>query len=247
MHIIKAFITIVLFLHLFSCSSYNNTLRVGTSANYSPLAFKDKSGQHTGLEIDYALALGKELNREVEFVEIPFDELINALNENKIDIIMSGMTSNNNRSFKVKFLPPYIQTRIMILIKKDKENSINPSLKEVSSELKIGYVEGSVFGELVKNDFPENPNLPFEGLDQAISALQSGEIDVFLHESPGIVKYAQSHKELIKMTWGTESDALAWAVDYGNGKLYNQVLDIYQKWKINGTLKQIRNKWVPDY
>lgn len=97
-------------------TSLPKTLRVGTSAGYAPLTFK-KEGALTGMEIDLANAVGKQLNVPVQFVELPFEDLIAALTEGKIDVIMSGMSVTDERSRQVLFTDPYMQVGQMGLIR----------------------------------------------------------------------------------------------------------------------------------
>ena len=64
--------------------------RIGISPDYIPLAYKDPTFGLVGIEVDFANQLGKELGKKIIFVETPFPELIEALLQDKIDIIMSG-------------------------------------------------------------------------------------------------------------------------------------------------------------
>ena len=68
-------------------------LRVGVTPNFPPMIFKLRKSL-VGVEVDLAHALGRELGRPVEFVELPWDAQIPALLQGKTDIIMSAMTAN---------------------------------------------------------------------------------------------------------------------------------------------------------
>ncbi len=63
-------------------------LRVGVAPNMPPMIFK-QGKTIAGVEADLAQALGRELNRPVAFVELAWVDLIDALEANKIDVIMS--------------------------------------------------------------------------------------------------------------------------------------------------------------
>ena len=78
------------------------TLRIGISANAPPFAFR-QGGEITGLEPALALKLGEYLDMPIQFVEVPWDQQIEFLNQGKTDIIMSGMTITNTRSSVVDF------------------------------------------------------------------------------------------------------------------------------------------------
>src|SRR5262245_11470139 len=91
-----------------SGSSTPTSLRVGTSGDYAPLTFVE-GGQLKGVEIDFANELAKETGRKLELVQMPFVELIPALEGGKIDVIMSGMSVTSERKEKVEFTDPYLQ------------------------------------------------------------------------------------------------------------------------------------------
>src|SRR5215470_1179537 len=63
-------------------------LRVGISPIYPPLAFKENN-ELKGVEVDLANKLGQTLGTKITFVELPWDQLIPAVNSGKIDVIMS--------------------------------------------------------------------------------------------------------------------------------------------------------------
>src|SRR5262245_23595522 len=61
-------------------------LYVGVTPDYPPLVF-DQDGSLSGAEIDMARALGKELQRPIQFITLKRDDQINALNDGRVDII----------------------------------------------------------------------------------------------------------------------------------------------------------------
>ena len=85
--------------------------RIGISPDYMPLAFKDPRFGIVGVEVDFANQLGKELGKNIVFVETPFSELIDALVADKVDIIMSGMSITRERAERVNFSDPYVSGR----------------------------------------------------------------------------------------------------------------------------------------
>ncbi|MFQ5642553.1 MAG: ABC transporter substrate-binding protein, partial [Thiogranum sp.] len=93
-----------------------STLRIGTSAGYPPLTF-NADGKLQGLEIDLGAAVGQQLNTKTRFVELAADKLIPALNEGRIDVIMSGMSVTDTRSKQVLFTEPYMRIGQMALIR----------------------------------------------------------------------------------------------------------------------------------
>ncbi|MGI6185372.1 MAG: transporter substrate-binding domain-containing protein, partial [Brevibacillus sp.] len=76
-------------------SGEGKTLIMATSADYKPYEFHDlSSGQDeiVGFDIDIAKHIAKELGYEVQIVDMNFDGLIPALQSNRADFVMAGMT-----------------------------------------------------------------------------------------------------------------------------------------------------------
>ena len=68
-------------------------LRVGTTGDYRPFTSLNKAtGQYEGYDIDVALALGKVLGVEVEFVATKWPDLSKDFAADKFDIAMGGVS-----------------------------------------------------------------------------------------------------------------------------------------------------------
>src|SRR5215468_3659337 len=93
----------------------STALRAGIAPIYPPLAFK-KAGQITGIEPQFAQLLGPALGAQVTVVETPWEDLIPALRDRRIDIIMSGMSITDARKQLVSFAHPYLRVGQMMLV-----------------------------------------------------------------------------------------------------------------------------------
>jgi polar amino acid transport system substrate-binding protein len=93
-------------------------MRVGINTGYPPLGF-EKDGQVQGIEADFARMLGEELGTKMTLVPMPLKDLIPALEANRIDIIMAGMSVTKSRSEEVGFAEPYARVGQMALIRAD--------------------------------------------------------------------------------------------------------------------------------
>lgn len=125
--IIALLLTGVLLLAMVTgCTSKENTvadnsdvLRVGMDLKYYPFSYTDDNGEPAGLEVDIAKAFGEAIGREVEIVNTDFSMLIPALDTGDIDIIISDMAYNEERTEKVDFSNPYRYGRTLALVNKD--------------------------------------------------------------------------------------------------------------------------------
>ena len=113
-------------------------LVVGTMGNMPPLNMTAKDGEIFGLEPDLARLLAEALKVKVRFVTKPFNELLPALQNGQVDMVLSGMTITPERNRKVAFIGPYFISGKAFLTKletiataKKTEDVNNPNTKIV--------------------------------------------------------------------------------------------------------------------
>jgi len=99
-------------------------LLIGSDIAYAPLEFY-QTGTETpdGLDVDLAKAIAEALGVQVEFVNSGFDGLIEALNTDEFDAVMSAMTIDADRSKLVDFVP-YLNVGVGIVVPADNPNNI---------------------------------------------------------------------------------------------------------------------------
>jgi len=71
------------------CGS-NGTLRVGTSGLVEPSSFLDDDGNLTGYDIEFALRLGRALDRKVTFLLKPDTDFLGELREGQVDVVINN-------------------------------------------------------------------------------------------------------------------------------------------------------------
>lgn len=224
-----------------------NILRVGVSANAPPMAFK-RGNALTGLEIDFASQLSTFLGKEIRFVELDWDKQIPALEEGKIDIIMSGMTITSQRQYRVAFAKPYLRSGQIFLVRApDARKYAGGIYTLMGGKPAIGTITGTTGDYFITNAIAK-PNVErFSTSSNAVSALIQGDIDVFVHDAPIICHYAAINEadQLVPiLQMGTE-EYLAWAVNKQDTELLNQLNQFVQVSGQNGALQATISKWIP--
>ncbi len=221
-------------------------LKVGLSPDYPPLAFK-ADGQLKGVEVDFANAAGKEMGREVVFVEMPFQELIPALTAGTIDVIMSGMSITEERQRLVRFLPPYLTIGQMAIIRRDRIAQFGHPQNLKRRGIRIGYVVKTTGEIYVREQLPNAHRMAFASVEQGLKAVQDSSIDVFVHDAPTAWRIAQdsSESDLFSLYQPLTKEHLAWAVSKTDSYLYLELGNILANWKGSGYLQHILNQWIP--
>lgn len=105
----KRIICLCLLLFLQSCGSdlknNSNSLILGTDPTYPPYERIGTDGQCEGLDIDVARAIAEKLGKTLVIRQFSFDALILALNQHKVDFVLSGMAITPAREKKIKMIP----------------------------------------------------------------------------------------------------------------------------------------------
>ena len=135
---------------MFACNKAeeDNVLTCGVTI-FENMNEKDENGNWTGFETEFAQAVGKKINMEVEFQEIDWNQKYNELASGAIDCIWNGFTANSDdngtpRSELVDFSYGYMLNQQCVVIKKD-----NAELIKTEADLagKTAGVEGGSAGE----------------------------------------------------------------------------------------------------
>ncbi len=223
----------------------NPEFRVGITPNYPPLAFKFRD-QLVGMEVDFAQRLGKELNKQITFVETPWSEIIPALVAGKIDIIMSGMSITEERAKLVSFTEPYMQIGQMALVRAKDQARFSNLESFFDTTSRVGFASNTT-GELVaKEIFSKAKLVPQPTVEDGVAALRQGVIDVFIHDAPTVWRIGGNpgEKELMGLYWPLSEESLAWAVRKSDVPLQVALSRKVKEWKRTGRLQEIMSHWI---
>ncbi|WDR35155.1 ABC transporter substrate-binding protein [Pseudomonas serboccidentalis] len=78
---------------------------VAIMPNYPPMDFKDPATNTlTGLDYDLGNALAERLGVKIKWQETGFEQMINALTTERVDMVLSGMTDTAERQASVTFV-----------------------------------------------------------------------------------------------------------------------------------------------
>ena len=160
---------------------------VGTSADYPPYEYVDESGAYTGFDIELMTEIADRMGVDLQWTDMPFDSLIAAVQEGKIDMSISCFNYSEERDEKVDFSDAYYTSEDAFLVSEDFAGTItNP---EDVANFKIGVQSGTVQDdwvttELIDAGLMEGSDLSrYERVDQAALDLQAGRIDVLVADS----------------------------------------------------------------
>jgi len=99
-----------------------------------------------GFDIDLAGEIAKKLGAKLEVLNIQFDGLIPALNGNKFDIMVAGVTITEERKKNVDFSTPYMSGGNAIVVQKDTKDTIKElkDLKGKTIAVQLGSAQDAI-------------------------------------------------------------------------------------------------------
>ena len=158
----------------------SGVIKIGMTGSQPPYSMESKDGSLMGYEVDLAKLLAETMNLELELVRLPFNELLPALKDGKIDAVMSGMSITMERNMQAAFVGPYVLSGKSILTKS--ENIAKAEEKEDlnQSDLKITSLKGSTSEKFVNVFLPEATSMPAANYDEAVKKLINDEANVMV-------------------------------------------------------------------
>ncbi len=222
-------------------------LRVGIAPIYPPLAFK-KDGQLRGIEVDFANRLGKELGTTVKFVEVAWEDLIPALQERRVDVIMSGMSVTPERQKSVSFVDPYLRVGQMALVRRADYDRLRKSGAMDEPTSRVGFLSGTTSEAYAREHLKRAALQGFEAVDPAVQALRKKEIDFFVADAPIVWKVRggleSGEHELKGLYTPLTDEHLAWAVRQDDTALRDRLNAVIARWQKNGTIEAVESRWI---
>jgi len=220
-------------------------LRVGLAPHYPPISFKQQ-GRLTGLEVDCALGLEAELGRRVELVALDWEALIPALESEKIDVIMSGMSITEARARWVWFVSPYLRVGQMAMFRKADHLELSSPTLLTLTRRRVGFVAGTTGAAYVQGNLPQAQYVPLGSTDEGLRALRAGEIDVFVHDAVTAWRVGdnEANATLTSSFVPLTEEYLAWAVRQTDEALHRDLEAVLERWKRSGRLQELFQKWL---
>jgi ABC-type amino acid transport substrate-binding protein len=224
----------------------DGVLRVGLSADYPPLHYKQE-GKIVGLEVDNATAVAKILGRKLVLFEYSFLELATALEQGRIDAIMSGISVTEERAKTISFADPYMEVGQMAIFHTEKIGSFAQPRAIYRKNIRVGVEPGTTGASFAKKELPDAKITFFVDPAAAFYALRDDTLDVYIHDAPTSWHLASSadFDDLISTYKLLTTESLAWAVAPGNTELLTELNRALRMMKSQGTLDYIINRWIP--
>ncbi|MBP1976325.1 ABC transporter permease subunit [Cohnella thailandensis] len=224
-----------------SAAAAGKTITMGTSPDYPPYENIDAAagGEIVGLDIDIALAIADKLGYELKIAPSDFDGLIAALQSERVDFVMSGMSVTEERKQSVDFSDIYYVASNMIVSLKDSGYDSLDDLAGKKVGVQLGSTQENVVSGIEKPDVLKLNKIP-----DLIQALKADRVDAVIVEDAVAAGYAGANEDLKIAAIPASDEGEGYAIAFPKGseltEPFNKAL---QELKDDGTLQQMIDKW----
>lgn len=132
-----------------------NKLRVGYYKNAEPFSYKNKDSVLVGYGIDLAHQLATDVNVSLEFVPISPGNLIDNMNMDYYDIVMSDIFLSSKYAEKIELSKPYLNVSLALLTHKKNTMFDNFDTTSKLDTFTISYIERGEIAKEFLSYFPK--------------------------------------------------------------------------------------------
>ena len=187
---IYRFALILLLIFISPLYAQGKILKVGVSVYNPPFVIQGANKQFFGFDIVLMEYLCNKLNYNCQFIALPFNELLTAVEENKVDLAISSLIITPQRAAKVNFSAPYLASKTRFLA--PKKEAEEPFDLQKLKDKKIGISENVFIEQLKAMGVTDSQITLFNDDNALVQALSQDKIGLALIDNPTAI-YWQKH------------------------------------------------------
>lgn len=214
-------------------------LRVGTDATFPPMEFVDNN-QRTGFDIELVEAMGKVMNRRIEWVDIDFKGLVPGLVSKRFDMAVSAIYITDERKKVVDFSDSYYAGGLVAMVK-DGNASIK-TLKDLNGK-KVAVQVGTKSVGYLGTNYPQVQLVEVEKNQEMFTLVDIGRADAAVTGKPAAFQYVRTRGGLHVLEQQLTTEEYGMAIRKDTPELTKAVNAALAKLKADGSYAKIVSKW----
>lgn len=221
-------------------------LTMSTNAAFPPYEMTTDTGDFEGIDIEVAGAIAEKLGLELQVDDMDFDAALLAVQNGRSDIVMAGVTVNEERSAVMDFSDSYANGVQVVIVPEDSEIA---SIDDLEGK-QIGCQRGTT-GYIYCSDTPENGGYGEESVTAyddgatAVQALLNGQVDAVVIDNAPAQEYVNANPGLKILDTEFANEDYAIGVAKGNTALLDAINGALEELTADGTVQSIIDKYIP--
>ena len=214
-------------------------LIMSTNASFPPYEMVADDGSFEGIDVEVADAIAKKLGLELEVDDMDFDAALLAVQQNKSDIVMAGVTVTEDRQLVMNFTDSYA-TGVQVVIVKE---GSDVTLDNLGDKM-IGTQRGTTGNIYTTDDYGDDHVTAYDNGASAVQALLNGQVDCVVIDSAPAKAYVEANAGLTILDTEYVTENYAIGVNKDNTSLLNAINGALADLTADGTIDGIVAKYI---
>jgi ABC-type amino acid transport substrate-binding protein len=159
-------------------------LVLGTSGNMPPMSQKLDDGKVVGFDVDLARLMASGMGVKLNIKTMSFNELLPALQNGDVDVVISNVTMNPQRNMQVAFVGPYMTSGKCVITKEERLAKAAEAENLNVPETRLAALQGSTSAEFIKVLLPNASLTLVEDYDGGVRMINDGKVGGILTDYP---------------------------------------------------------------
>ena len=215
-------------------------LTMSTNAQFPPYEMTTDDGGFEGIDVEIATAIAEKLGLELDILDMDFDSALLAVQQGKSDIVMAGVTVNEDRQLVMDFTDSYATGVQVIIVKEGSDVTIDNM-----GEGLIGTQRGTTGNIYCTDDYGEDHVIAYDDGIVAVQDLLNGKVDAVVIDKAPAQEFVSANPGLVILDTEYANEDYAIGVAKGNTALVDAVNGALAELTADGTIQSIIEKYIP--
>ena len=214
-------------------------LIMSTNAAFPPYEMVADDGSFEGIDVEVAGAIAGKLGLELVVDDMDFDAALLAVQQNKSDIVMAGVTVTEDRQLIMNFSDSYA-TGVQVVIVKEGSDVTLDNL----GEKMIGTQRGTTGYIYTSGDYGDDHVTAYDNGASAVQALLNGQVDCVVIDSAPAEAFVAANTGLTILDTEYVTENYAIGVNKDNTALLDAINQALAELTADGTVQAIVDKYI---
>jgi polar amino acid transport system substrate-binding protein len=219
----------------------NGKLHMSTNAAFPPYEMIKDDGTFEGIDVEIAGAIAEKLGLELVVDDMGFDAALLAAQNGQSDMVMAGVTVNDERKQVMNFSDSYA-TGIQVIIVK--EGSPIATVDDLANAEMIGTQKATTGYIYCSDDYGEDHVTAFENGATAVMALLNDQVDAVVIDNMPAKEFVKANAGLVILDTEYAVEDYAIGISKSNTALLDAINGALQELQADGTLQSIVDKYI---
>ena len=215
-------------------------LTMSTNAQFPPYEMTTDDGGFEGIDVEIATAIAEKLGLELDILDMDFDSALLAVQQGKSDIVMAGVTVNEDRLLVMDFTDSYA-TGVQVVIVKEGSDVTMDNMGEGL----IGTQRGTTGNIYCTDDYGEEHVVAYDDGFTAVQALVNGQVDCVVIDNAPAQEFVKNNAGLAILDTEYANEDYAIGVNKGNSALLDAINGALEELIADDTVQSIIDKYIP--